>query len=66
MAKYSERDKKAYKKYLKNGGTKPFGKWLVEKTTKMQYGADAKAVYKMSDKSKKNRGKLASSKKERP
>jgi len=66
MAKYSESDKKVYAAYVKKGGRLPFGQWMVERITRQPYGADARALYKMSDTSKKNRGKVASNKKERP
>lgn len=67
MAKYSERDKKKYKIELESGKTKlPFGAWLRKQVTGSAYGDMAKEMYKMSDKSKRNRGKMPSSKKERP
>jgi len=70
MAKYSESDKKAYLKYKKKNGSKslPFGTWLKRKTIRnaASYGDTLQKVYEMSDTSKRNRGKMASSKKERP
>ena len=66
MAKYSEAHKKDYKKYAKRGGKEPFGRWLIQKVTGMRAGDDAKAIYKMSDVSKRNRGLRPSSSKSRP
>jgi hypothetical protein len=68
MAKYSESDKKKYLKYKKKVGSKamPFGAWLRDQTTGSAYGDTAKELYRMSDKSKRNRGKMYSSKKDRP
>jgi len=66
MAKYSEAHKREYKRYAKSGGKEPFGKWLIKKVTGMRAGADSRAIYKMSDVSKRNRGKKASSEKDRP
>jgi len=63
MANYSEVDKKGYLKYKKAADKKgqkaqTFGEWLVRKTVPgMGYGETAKDIYRMSDKSKKNRGK---------
>jgi hypothetical protein len=71
-ANYSEADKKAYLKYRKKMGTKadPFGTWLKKKTLGKTaydaYGSAAQKVYEGSDKSKRNRRKMASSKKDRP
>jgi len=70
MAKYSESDKKSYLKYKKKSGSKaePFGVWLRKKTVSnaSSYGDSLQKVYEMSDTSKRNRGKLPSSPKERP
>jgi hypothetical protein len=70
MAKYSESDKKAYLKYKKKKGNSAdkFGVWLKKRTVRnaSAYGDALQKVYEMSDKSKRNRGKLPSSEKERP
>lgn len=69
MAKYSESDKLSYLKAKKKGKTKlPFGTWLKNKTVNnaASYSDSLQKVYEMSNTSKKNRGKLPSSKKERP
>jgi DNA polymerase II large subunit len=71
MAKYSTADKKEYLKYYKKmkkkgAKAKTFATWMVEDTTKMKDSDTARSVYKMSNRSKQNRGKMASNKKDRP
>jgi hypothetical protein len=70
VAKYSESDKKAYLKYKKKKGNSAdkFGVWLRKRSVRnaSAYGDTLQKVYEMTDKSKRNRGKMESSKKERP